>query len=234
VNWPGQVSDRLGLSSIGSLSEQRGHVTDLEPFRASKARIKSILAGDSKGRSLLMTSARARDGKTMVVSNLARFLAEDGFTVMVLSADGRSETSIDGIWSDNQGRVGMSDYLNDPSIGIDDIVASTPESGISLITRGRKPDSVIPRIDSLRMNELLDGLRERVDWILLDVSAVLESAAAARISPLVDGTLLVVDGKRTTLSAAQSASDLLDRAGAGVIGFFHNRSWGNPVAKMLS
>jgi Mrp family chromosome partitioning ATPase len=121
----------------------------------------------------------------------------------------------------------------DMLIGIDDIVALTPESRISLITRGSTPDSVIPRIDSRCMNELLDGLRERVDWILIDGSAVLESADAARMSPLVDGTLLVVDGKRTSLSAAQFASEMLVGAGAGLAGLFHNRTRGNPVARML-
>lgn len=49
------------------------------------------------------------------------------------------------------------------------------------------------------MDDLLAGLTERADWALLDRSAVLESADAARIAPLVDGTLLVIDGQRTTL-----------------------------------
>jgi capsular exopolysaccharide synthesis family protein len=233
ATWPKQVSARIGLVSVGSVGEQSCDVTDLEPFRAAKARINSLLPRGSRGRSLLVTSARARDGKTMVITNLARAFAENGSTVMIVSADVRSETSIDGIWSDNEGRRGLSDYLNDLSVLLDEIITTTPESGISLIARGSTPDAVVPRVDSRRMNDLLDELAERVDRILFDGSAVLDFADAARLSPLIDGTILVVDGKRTTLSAAESASELLVGAGAEVIGFFHNRTRGNPVARML-
>jgi Mrp family chromosome partitioning ATPase len=233
ANWPAQVTSRIGLSSIGSLREHRDGSFDMESFRAAKARINGILPRGPYGRSLLVTSAHAKDGKTMVVSNLASSLAEDGSSVMIVSADVRSDTSIDGAWPGIDDRIGLSEYLNDDSIQLDDVIASTPESGISIVTRGRMPESIVPRIDSRRMGDLLDGLRERFDWIVLDGSAVLESADAARVSPLVDGTLLVIDGRRTTLSAAQSSADTLIGAGAGLIGFFHNRTRGNPMARML-
>ena len=233
ANWPAQVIARIGLPSVGSVREQRHGEIDPEAFRAAKARINGILPRGSRGRSLLVTSARSKDGKTMVVSNLARSLAEDGSTVMIVSADVRSETSIDGTWPGNENRIGLSEFLNDSSIGLDDIIVATPETGVSLITRGRAPDSVVPKVDSSRMDDLLSGLTERADWVLLDGSAVLESADAARIAPLVDGTLLVIDGRRTTLSSVQSASDMLAGAGAGMIGFFHNRIRGNPMARML-
>ncbi len=233
ANWPAQVIARIGLPSVGSVCEKRHGEIDPEAFRAAKARINGILPRSSRGRSFLVTSARSKDGKTMVVSNLARSLAEDGSAVMIVSADVRSETSIDGTWPGNESRIGLSEFLNDSSIGLDDIIVATPETGISLITRGRTPESVVPRVDSSRMVDLLGGLTERADWVLLDGSAVLESADAARIAPLVDGTLLVIDGRRTTLSSAQSASDMLAGAGADMIGFFHNRIRGNPVARLL-
>jgi Mrp family chromosome partitioning ATPase len=83
------------------------------------------------------------------------------------------------------------------------------------------------------MNDLLDELGNRVDWILFDGSAVLESADAARLAPLVDGTLLVVDARRTTQAAAPSATEVLTRSSAGLVGFFHNRTSDNPLARML-
>ena len=233
ANWPAQVSSRTGLPFIGVMRDQSRGKTDVESFRAAKARIKGILPRGPGGHSILVTSARARDGKTTVVSNLARSFAEDGSSVVILSADVRSATAIDDIWPGIEDRIGLSEYLNDSSRQIDDIITSTPENGISIVTRGHTPDSVVPRFDSQRMIHLLDGLKERADWVLIDSSAALESADAARLSPLVDGTLLVVDGRHTTLSAAKSATEFLDGAGATMIGFFHNRTRGNPVARML-
>lgn len=233
ANWPGQVSARTGLTSIGSVRDRRSGAPDIEPFRAAKARINGILPRGSSGRSLLITSAHVGEGKTTVVSNLARVLAEDGSSVVIVSADVRRATAIEAAWPGLDDRSGLSEYLNDPSVGIDDIVAETPESGISVVTRGRTPDSVVARVDSERMNELVVGLRERADWILFDGSAALESADAARMAPLIDGTVLVVDGRHSTLSSARSATDVLAGAGATIIGFFHNRTRGNPVARMF-
>ena len=233
ANWPAQVIDTIGLPSIGNVHDQRDGESEIEAYGAAKTRIKNILPNGPRGRSLLVTSAHSRHGKTTVVSNLARSIAEDGSTVVILSADVRSANSIDANWPGNEYRTGLSEYLSDQSIEIDDIVTCTPESGISLVTRGLRPDSVVPLVDSRRMSDLLAELGERADWILIDGSAALESADAARFSPLVAGTLLVVDGHHTTLSSARSATGMLTDAGAEMIGFFHIRTRGNPVARML-
>jgi hypothetical protein len=79
---------------------------------------------------------------------------------MIVSTDVRSETSIDGTWPGNENRVGLSEFLYDSSIGLDDIIVGTPETVISLITRGRTPKSVVPRIDSSSMDDLLAGLTD--------------------------------------------------------------------------
>ncbi|MCH7642645.1 MAG: hypothetical protein IIC30_05130 [Chloroflexi bacterium] len=233
ANWPAQVSARTGLPSIGSVRDQRRTEPGIEPFRAAKARINGALPRGPHGRSLLITSAHTGEGKTTVVSNMALALAEDGSSVVIVSADVRSATAIEANWPGLDDRNGLSEYLNDPSVSLDDILSETPEPGISIVTRGRSPDMVVPRVDSERMNELVHGLSERADWVLFDGAAALESADAARLGPLVDGTVLVVDGRHTTLSSAESATDVLSSAGATIIGFFHNRTRGNPVARML-
>ncbi len=128
TNWPAQVIAKIGLPSVGSVREQRHGEPDPEAFRAAKARINGILPCGSRGRSLLVISACSKDGKTMVVSNLARSLAEDGSTVMIVSTDVRSETSIDGTWPGNESQIGLSEFLNDSSIGLDDIIVATPEA----------------------------------------------------------------------------------------------------------
>jgi len=177
--------------------------------------------------------ASAGEGKTTVVSNLAKPLAEEGLSVVVLSEDVRSVTSIECEWPELEGRPGLSDYLNDTSIDVEDIVIGTGEPGISVVTRGDAPDSVVPLVDSERMVELMAVLRERADWILIDAAAVLESADTVRLAPMADGTMLVVDGIHTTLSAAQSITAMLADAGATTIGFFHNRTRRNPIFQML-
>ena len=234
ANWPSQVSGKTGLIAIGKARALRNDDVDIESYRTAKARINRVLPRGAGGRSLVVTSASSGEGKTTVVSNLARALAEDGSSVVILSADVRSMTAIEAGWLDSNSQAGLSEYLNDSSIKVDDVVIDTTEPGISIVTRGGAPDSVVPLVDSDRMVQLMDSLVSRADWVIVDASPVLESADAARLAPMADGTMLVVDGKRTTLSAAQSTTAMLADAGAVTIGFFHNRVRVSPISRLLN
>ncbi len=233
ANWPRQVSDDTGLRVLGSSRDGGRGDPDLEPFRVAKARIKAALPGRAGSRSLLVTSPHAGEWKTPVVANLARTLAEDGSSVVVVSADVRSQQSLENHWGHEAGRPGLSDFLSDVSVSVDDVLSETSVDGVSVVTRGTMPAQVILLVDSLRMHELLDRLRERVDWLLIDADGALDTADAARLAPLADGTVLMVDGRRTTVSSARAAADTLSEAGGTLVGFFHNRARSNPVARLL-
>ena len=81
------------------------------------------------------------------------------------------------------------------------------------------------------MRELLDGLKSRVDWVLLDSPGVLGVADAVQVSCYVDGTILVVDGGRSRLSSVEATVQRLRMAGANLTGFFHNRPRPIPLTR---
>jgi Mrp family chromosome partitioning ATPase len=53
------------------------------------------------------------------------------------------------------------------------------------------------------MSDLLKSLKEVASFVLLDGSPLLGHADALSLAPLVDGVLLVVDARRTTVAAVE-------------------------------
>jgi Mrp family chromosome partitioning ATPase len=244
ANWPGQVESETGMVAIGRL-EHRGRKTDpvsmfvtsdssdVEAFRQAKARLKAGLPTAGRGRSLMVTSADSGEGKTTIVANLADTLTEDGSSVIVVSSDLRGTASVESYWDHAGGGPGLSEYLTDKSLTVDDIIEPTTRSGVSIIQRGATLSAALPMVDSERMAELVKELTNRADWTLFDAPATSQVSDAQRLAARVDGTLLIVDGVHSTLSSVKTAAGQLVDAGGNLVGFFHNRYRGNPVSSLL-
>jgi len=244
ANWPRQVESETGMIAIGRL-EHRGRKTDpvsmfiardsgdVEAFREAKVRLKLGLPALGHGRSLMVTSAGSGEGKTTIVANLADALTEDGSSVIVVSGDLRSTASIESYWDHAGGGHGLSEYLTDTSLTVDDIIEPTTRSGVSIIQRGAMLGAALPMVDSDRMAELVKELSGRADWVLFDAPATSRVADAQRLAAQVDGTLLIVDGVHSTLASVKTAAGQLVEAGGNLVGFFHNRYRGTPVPSFL-
>jgi Mrp family chromosome partitioning ATPase len=121
-----------------------GDGEEAESFRAIKARLKLSSPSDARGRSILVTSPNTGAGKTTVVGNQAHTLAEVGSTVVVVSADLRSNDVVERYWPQEAGLSGLPDYLVGPDLTVQKILSQTSESGVSLITRGSSSEVAIP------------------------------------------------------------------------------------------
>lgn len=244
ARWPDQVVAATGLRAVGRLQKSShsskataligpGDEAVIEKFRATKTQLQAMPIGKSGCRSLLVTSPGRGEGKTSVVANLAETLAENGATVVVISSDLRSPTSVEDGWGQQHPGPGLSDFLSDPTLSIGDILRPTALPTVQLVARGGSRHEAIRALDSQRMDDLLSQLRAMADWILLDSPSALAVADAARLAAHADGTLLVVDAAKTKLSSARAAAVQLQQAGANILGFFHNRSLdertGRPV-----
>jgi Mrp family chromosome partitioning ATPase len=244
ANWPKQVVASTGFSAIGRLRNRkkqdepeymvrREDATGGESFCMAKTRLVAALGASELGHSLLVASPRAGEGKTVVLANLADALSEDGASVVVVSSDLRSASCIDDMWHAPVNAPGLSDFLVDGSINPQHVTIDTERIGVHLIPRGTLRDDARSLIDSTRMSQLIGQLKESYDWVLLDSPGTLDTADAARLSGLVDSTLVVVDGTRTSLTAVNDTFSMLEGAGARIVGFFHNRYRADPVASML-
>jgi capsular exopolysaccharide synthesis family protein len=166
-------------------------------------------------RVLLVASARAAEGKTSTVVNLAACFADIGKRVLVLDCDFRGP--------DAHQYLGVS-----PGIGLSNLLTSTTKVDLSQHLR----QSDIPLVDIItagtrlerpsslpaRMANLVTQARELADIVLIDSAPMLLANDAMDLMPHVDAVLVVSYAGRTTSEQAQRASELLTRTQAPTIG----------------
>jgi Mrp family chromosome partitioning ATPase len=68
------------------------------------------------------------------------------------------------------------------------------------------------------MGEVVSGLREVADYVVMDTAPILLVSDALALAPLVDGVLFVADSDKTTRSAVAHARDQLEQVGSTIIG----------------
>lgn len=175
---------------------------------------------------LAVTSGSPGEGKSTMCANLATTAAADGERVVVLEADLRRP----GLRNTMLGRDvdlpkrGLTNFLvgaND----LDEIIFEHPRiPGLDVIFSGPLPPNPAALLDSGAMRSLIDELRGRYDRVVLDTSPISVGADATLLLHLADGTLYVIDARRTRASHALAGLNQLETANARLLGVVLNRS----------
>lgn len=148
---------------------------------------------DHAARTLMVTSARAGDGKTTVTTNLAAAAASDGREVLVIDADERTYAI-----SDLLGVPPTRSVLElaDPAVHVADVCTeiALPEGRRMRLVSLPSRDEASGLLRSSRFEGAMARLiRESgADLILLDAPPFAATSDAAALAAMVDGCLLVV------------------------------------------
>jgi capsular exopolysaccharide synthesis family protein len=168
---------------------------------------------------VLLTSARPGEGKTVATLNLAIALAQSGNAVVVVDADLRKGRCHELLNLQN-GR-GLTNVLVG-SLTLEEGVQQTAVDGLSLLSRGVLPPNPAELLGSRKMREVLNVLRERFAFVLIDSPPVIGISDAVVLSTLCEGVLLVVRGQDTTAVAARQAKEQLETVHARILGVVLN------------
>jgi non-specific protein-tyrosine kinase len=160
------------------------------------------------------------EGKTTTAANLAVALATADRRVVLLGCDLRKPRlhKLFGIGND----VGLSDVLLD---GVPVPVAAQRVTGIPslrVIPSGPVPSNPAELLGSDRMVEIITGLREVADFVIVDTAPVLAVADALALAPRCDGVLLVVDASETTRTGIRVAREQIEKVGGDIAGGIYN------------
>jgi len=169
---------------------------------------------------LLVTSALPGEGKSTVVANLALALAQSKRSVIIVDADLRIPT-MHKLFNLST-NMGLTSILNREST-IDEALQQTNYPSLQVITCGPRVDNPGEILDSPQVAQLVEELRQKAEFVLFDTPALLAVSDAAVISPLMDGTLLVVGRARTYEEALRAAQSKLNAVGANIVGIVVNR-----------
>lgn len=180
-------------------------------------------------KTLLVTSAQTREGKSATAANLAVVVAESGKRVALVSADLRKPT--------------LNKFFNAPNrLGLTDVLLRRVELGeamtfvgpnLRLLTSGSANASPGELLGSPEMGRLLNELESLADVIIIDSPPVLPVTDAITIASMDNAVLFVVGPGSTVQATLASSREHLEKVGANIVGAVLN-NFDSPLARAYS
>ena len=137
------------------------------------------------------TSYSSHSGKTFIVANMAACLADAQKRVIIVDTDMRKR-SLSGELELKHKTVGLSNYLYDLDLRLEDILHKNVKPGIDFIPAGATPPNPGELLSRPRFDELIKQLRGLYDYILLDGVPVQMLSEPLIVNRVVDCNLFVL------------------------------------------
>jgi len=189
------------------------HSSAAEQFRRMRNSVQA-LNPDGASRSILMTSALQGEGKSIATLNLALAMVElPQLRVLVVDAD-LTHPSVEKYlgWPRRQG---INEVL-DGRLSMDQAIRPTSVDRLDVLGAGEP--TLNPSIHIERLETVLNALKRRYDYVLLDGPAVLTANHPSLLGSIADGILLVVRLGMTPKQNVEEAYTLLENLGGNVLG----------------
>ena len=159
-----------------------------EAFRALRTNLE-FMRTDKTYKTVVVTSTVSGEGKTTVAANLAAILSKGGKKVVVVDLDMRRAKLSEYFELHND--IGVSTLLSRRNT-LEEVVQHSQEEGVDIIAAGPVPPNPSELIMSDYAKELMQQLRERYDYVILDTPPVGLVTDAAILMHRADVSLLVI------------------------------------------
>lgn len=136
-----------------------------ESLRGLRMKIKKLLS-DTDKKVVLVTSTLAGEGKTTIAINVAASLVRDGHRVILVDADLHSQ-SVARLLEQEVEHDGLMECMKEQPVSIFSCIRTSQEQQLDFIS-GRSTDKRHYTLNINKVNALLDQLRERYDYIVID------------------------------------------------------------------
>lgn len=196
-----------------------------EAYKLLRTNLTFSFAGESKCHIIGMTSSLKGEGKSLTSINLAYTIAEADKKVLLIEGDMRLPTLAKRL--NLHAKPGLSNLLvglNAVATAIQPYKVETPEKTISfdVAVSGDVPPNPAELLGTNRMKTLLEKLRERYDYIILDLPPVTAVSDALVASRLVDGMVVVTRSGHALRGALAETIRQLRLAETHILGFVFN------------
>lgn len=175
---------------------------------------------DKDIRVVMVTSAEPGEGKTISSSNLAIAYAQSGRRTLYLDTDLRRANGhkVFGVPRE-PGLVDLlfdsvSPNLNSFASGIEDLY---------IIPAGRSVPNPAEVLESMKMQNFLERVRDEFDVVIVDTPPLLAVADALLVTRQADACIMVCSANVTTIHALEVASNMLKDVGTNLTGVVLNR-----------
>ena len=209
---PGEGRD-LAIQAHELVLIHQPHSRTSEQFRNLR---NSLLAlnPDGASRTVLLTSSIRGEGKTVAALNLALALVEMP-QLRVLVIDGDIPNPSVERYLGLPRRQGLHELLAG-EISIDQAIRPTSVKRLDILGSGTRQPNPVVNVD--RIHAVLNSLKRRYDYVLLDGPAVLQANVPSVLGSIADGILLVVRVGYTPKQLVEEAYAMLENLGGNVLG----------------
>jgi succinoglycan biosynthesis transport protein ExoP len=222
-----QIQQVTNLSIIGkipqlgkhiSISSTDGNIAYFESFRRLRTNILSV---EFPAKTLVITSADPREGKSTIIANLAYIMSQSGRNVVVVDCDLRVPTQHKLFNIENN--VGLSSVLEQKST-LARALKQSKFKGVHILTSGPIPANPAELIGSDQMDKVISQLANIFEYVFIDAPAALAVADTAILAQKVDAFVLVICRQRANSKAVESVQVQLNKVKARCIGVIVNRA----------
>ncbi len=190
-----------------------------EAYKSLRTNVMFSCDDDNKCPVIMVTSSMPGEGKSTVSSNLAISLAETGKKTLLIDCDLR-KPKISRLFKAGSCK-GLSNALLD-SNDLNSSLIKVKDMNLFIMTAGSLTSNPSEMLGSKRMATLLKLLRTKFEYIVLDTPPVNVVTDAIALSPVSDGTLLVLRSDVTERNSALRALTQLKMANVNVLGVVLN------------
>lgn len=193
-----------------------------EPYKILKTRIHQM-GKKRKLNTLMVTSARKQEGKTVTCLNMGMTFAKDlEQTVLLVDCDfnGQNLHKYLGVTSQRS----LVDFFLD-HVPLSELIVWPGLEKLTMISGEKTVSDASELLSSEMMHHLVQEMGTRYDdrYVFFDTPPVLDRSEAIAMAPMVDGIIMVVEAGVTSKKDVIQALRLLPRE--KFLGFVFNKRW---------
>lgn len=198
--------------------------TATEQYKLLRTNIDFTLPQDEKCHVIGVTSSMRGEGKSTTAINLSYVLAEKGSRVLLIDGDLRIPSVAKKLQI--KSIPGLTTFLMNKSLDIEEFKSSLLETWY-VMPAGEIPPNPSELLGSHRMETLLEALKDKFDYIIVDLPPVNIVSDALSISPFISGMVVVVREEYTEKKELTHCMRQLSLSNVHVLGCVLNEAKAN-------
>ena len=203
---------------VGVLHKQSGLSPDAEAYRILRTNIE-FNRKNPEDNAITVVSGGAGEGKSTTLVNLAYVCAQGGYTTLMIDADLRRPRLH--TFFDISNSVGLTNYLTTDLL-LEDVILQTPVDNLYFMPSGILPADAAGILNSRRMSELIQDVKQRFDLVLIDSPPILGVSDASVLASEVDLTMIVVQHRKLPRNMLVRVKQAVENVGGQVVGVVLN------------
>jgi len=189
-----------------------------ESLRVLRTNINFI--DENEKRTVVVTSAIPKEGKSFIAANYAMSEAMVGKKVLLVDCDLRRPRAHSSFGIENH--HGLGEILLGGK-NVEDAIVKEVEKNLDLLPTKHMEHNVTEILQSKKMVSLMKELQESYDLVVVDTAPLMVATDAAILSKVSDGVIFVNGYDMTSKKELMYAKEMLSSAGANLYGMVVNK-----------